>query len=154
VEPTADAETLRLARQWMRETDPAGAAAGRHDAVTQEAMHLALQFLGHKGMPGSVLDLLRITRERLDGGGPAAGAGAAPMTTDDLIVTLTRMTGLPSRILDDRVALDLAGLRAHFEERVKGQPEAVACLVDRVAMIKAGVTDPSRPSGVFLFAGP
>ena len=35
-----------------------------------------------------------------------------------------------------------------------GQPEAVSCLVDRVAMLKAGLTDPNRPIGVFLFAGP
>ena len=38
--------------------------------------------------------------------------------------------------------------------RIFGQVEAVECLVERVAMIKAGVTDPSRPAGVFLFAGP
>jgi ATP-dependent Clp protease ATP-binding subunit ClpC len=50
--------------------------------------------------------------------------------------------------------LDLGGLQRHFEARVLGQPEAVDCLVERVAMIKAGVTDPTRPFGVFLFAGP
>ena len=44
------------------------------------------------------------------------------------------MTGLPAHILDDREALDLAALRALFEERVRGQPEAIDCLVDRVAM--------------------
>jgi ATP-dependent Clp protease ATP-binding subunit ClpC len=37
---------------------------------------------------------------------------------------------------------------------VLGQPEAVECLVERVAMIKAGLTDPTRPQGVFLFVGP
>ena len=35
-----------------------------------------------------------------------------------------------------------------------GQREAVECLVERVAMVKAHVTDPTRPFGVFLFAGP
>ena len=35
-----------------------------------------------------------------------------------------------------------------------GQPEAIECLVDRVAMIKAGVGDPTRPQRVFLFVGP
>jgi ATP-dependent Clp protease ATP-binding subunit ClpC len=45
-------------------------------------------------------------------------------------------------------------LRAFFERRVLGQPEAVDCLVERVAMVKAGLTDPTRPQGVFLFVGP
>ena len=35
-----------------------------------------------------------------------------------------------------------------------GQAEAVECLVDRIALIKAGLTDPTRPLGVFLFVGP
>jgi ATP-dependent Clp protease ATP-binding subunit ClpC len=158
VQPSSEAETLRLARQWMHRHARAGdAAAHDPDAVIQEAAQLALQFLGHKGMPGSVLELLRVTHERLAAGAAAgigSGGPSAPITVDDLIVTLSQMTGLPAHILDDREALDLAALRTLFEERVKGQPEAVDCLVDRVAMIKAGVTDPTRPSGVFLFAGP
>lgn len=76
------------------------------------------------------------------------------LTVDDLLVTLSQLTGLPNSILDDRQGLDLAALRQRFSERVLGQPEAVDVLVDRVAMIKAGVTDPTRPLGVFLFAGP
>lgn len=35
-----------------------------------------------------------------------------------------------------------------------GQPEAVECLVERIGMIKAGLTDPQRPQGIFLFTGP
>ncbi|HVF66314.1 MAG TPA: AAA family ATPase, partial [Pyrinomonadaceae bacterium] len=55
---------------------------------------------------------------------------------------------------DEREGLDLSELRAFFERRVLGQPEAVDCLVERVAMVKAGLTDPTRPQGVFLFVGP
>ncbi len=76
------------------------------------------------------------------------------ITVDELILTLTQLTGLPANILDDRQNLDLKGLRGFFEKRVLGQPEAVDCLVDRVAMIKAAVGDPTRPQGVFLFVGP
>jgi ATP-dependent Clp protease ATP-binding subunit ClpC len=71
-----------------------------------------------------------------------------------LIVTLTQLTGLPASILDDREGLDLQSLRDFFHGRVLGQSEATTCLVERVAMIKAGLTDPSRPQGVFLFVGP
>jgi ATP-dependent Clp protease ATP-binding subunit ClpC len=158
LQPLSEPETLDLARRWMS-VRAAGspAATGDPASVIREAAQLALQFLGHKGMPGSVLEVLRVTHERL-AAGPAGAAGAdgptPAITADDLIVTLSQMTGLPAHILDDRQALDLAALRGLFGERVKGQPEAVDCLVDRVAMIKAGVTDPTRPSGVFLFAGP
>src|SRR6185437_3899936 len=53
-----------------------------------------------------------------------------------------------------RERLDLAAIRAFFARRVVGQEEAVTAVVDRIAMLKAGLTDPGRPLGVFLFAGP
>ena len=45
-------------------------------------------------------------------------------------------------------------MRGFFSARVIGQDEAVGAVVDRIAMLKAGLTDPGRPVGVFLFAGP
>ena len=35
-----------------------------------------------------------------------------------------------------------------------GQDEAVGAIVERIAMLKAGLNDPGKPIGVFLFAGP
>jgi ATP-dependent Clp protease ATP-binding subunit ClpC len=61
---------------------------------------------------------------------------------------------LPRSILDDREGLDLEGLRLLFHKRVLGQTEAVNCIIERTALIKSGLTDPTRPTGVFLFAGP
>ena len=76
------------------------------------------------------------------------------LTSDDFIITLSHMTGLPKSILDDREHLNLESLRDLFTKRILGQPEAIDCLGERVAMIKAGLCDPTRPTGVFLFAGP
>ena len=71
-----------------------------------------------------------------------------------MIATLSDATGLPLHVLDPRAPLSLDDVRAFFESRVLGQPEAVECLVDRIALVKAGLTDPTRPLGVFLFVGP
>jgi ATP-dependent Clp protease ATP-binding subunit ClpC len=176
-----DAETLEVARRWAAHhmaTTEAGedsgattrAAAPRISEQTlQEAFQLAKQYLADKAAPGNLLLLLDSTHRRLliERGavtGETAGASAATpesaagthgeMTLDDLLVTLSQLTGLPVSILDDRAGLDLRDLRGFFEARVLGQPEAVECLVERVAMIKAGLTDPTRPQGVFLFVGP
>jgi ATP-dependent Clp protease ATP-binding subunit ClpC len=149
----------------------AAATAPRISEQTlQEAFQLAKQYLADKAAPGNLLLLLDSTHRRLlierdtvtTGASREAGAtdesGAAnekgEVTLDDLLVTLSQLTGLPVSILDDREGLNLKDLRAFFESRVLGQPEAVECLVERVAMIKAGLTDPTRPQGVFLFVGP
>ena len=67
---------------------------------------------------------------------------------------MAQLTGMPQQVLDDRERVDLAELRRFFSTRVIGQDEAVDAVVDRVAMLKAGLTDSSKPVAVFLFAGP
>jgi ATP-dependent Clp protease ATP-binding subunit ClpC len=141
--------TLALAGRWAQH---AALPDGRPvlDAPTlEEASALARQYLGDVAPPGNLLRLLELARQ-LAGGSELT----RPLGRDDLIATLGNVTGLPSTILDDREGLDLDALRAHFEARVKGQPEAIDVLVERVAMIKAGLTDPGRPQGVFLLVGP
>jgi len=71
------------------------------------------------------------------------------MTMDDLYLALSHLTGLPRSILDERVGLDLKTLKEFFQQRVLGQPEAVDCLVERVALIKTGLTDSRAPSVCF-----
>ena len=68
-------------------------------------------------------------------------------------MTLAQLTGLPISILDNKERVDLASIRAYFSGRVIGQDEAVAAIVERIAMLKAGLNDPDKPIGVFLFAG-
>jgi ATP-dependent Clp protease ATP-binding subunit ClpC len=151
VDPLPEAETMRLVDRWAdsRGTDPSRPALTAE--TRREAWLLAEQYLGDRAAPGHVLSLCEVTRQRCAAADPEGGVDIG---VDDLITTLGQMTGLPAAVLDERQGLDLGGLREHFEARVMGQPEAIDCLVERVAMIKAGVTDPTRPFGVFLFAGP
>src|SRR5206468_3368893 len=74
----------------------------------------------------------------------AQEGGTMTMRREDLLVTLSQLTGLPRSVLDEREGLHPADLAAFFQQRVMGQPEAVSCLVDRVALLKAGLTDPNR----------
>ena len=71
-----------------------------------------------------------------------------------MIITLAQLTGLPVSILDNKERVDLAAIRGYFTSRVIGQDEAVTAIVERIAMLKAGLNDPGKPIGVFLFAGP
>lgn len=151
VAPLPQQMTLELARSWL--THVTGGRSAASDEVIEEAWQLSEHYFKDRAAPGNLLRLLQLTWQRLS---DKAEGGGGPVTLriEDLVQTLVRLTGLPSSILDERLPLDLAGLRSFFLSRVIGQQEAVDCLVDRVAMIKAGLTDPTRPQGVFLFAGP
>ena len=116
-------------------------------AVCGEALELARHYLGGYALPGGVIELLRHALKR------AVAIGDPELTRQHLFDAMTEVTGLPRSVLDDRAGLDTAELRRRFAGRVMGQPEAIECLVDRIAMLKAGLTDPKRPIGVFMFAG-
>jgi ATP-dependent Clp protease ATP-binding subunit ClpC len=149
LESASAQEALALAEAVARE-ELAPAGVHVEPPVQREALDLARNYITSSVPPGNAIDLLRLTSRRL----AAQAGGQRAMAREDLLLTLSQLTGLPRSVLDEREGLDAAALQAFFAQRVMGQPEAVRCLVDRVAMLKAGLTDPKRPIGVFLFAGP
>ena len=141
--PLDEAETVRVAQHWR-----ADAGAEVEDTTLATAYDLAAQYLPGLAPPGGLLRLLKASlgRVRSDGGNAVGVA--------DLLATLSEATGLPLHVVDPQAPLDLEHVRAFFSSRIIGQPEAVDALVERIALIKAGLTDPTRPFGVFLFVGP
>ena len=103
--------------------------------------------MGSGNLPGSVIDLIRLTANR------ASKGGSAQVEARDVIATLSQLIGLPIGILDNQERIDLGEIRAYFCARVIGQNEAVSAIVERIAMLKAGLNDPGKPIGVLLFAG-
>jgi MoxR-like ATPase len=63
-------------------------------------------------------------------------------------------TRLPRFMADDSVALQVDDVGRFFGTRLLGQSDALDAVVQSVALLKAGLNDPRRPLGVFLFAGP
>ena len=91
-------------------------------------------------MPGAVLDLLKLTVQRV-----RRARGDTRSRRDDLLATLSQLTGMPPLVLDDRERVELARSAPLLHARVIGQDEAVDAVVDRIAMLKAGLTDSGKP---------
>lgn len=146
IEPLSPPETLSLVRDVIDEmADKAGV---RFEADCAEvALDTASQYLGSGVLPGSVLLLLKLAAVRTE-------QKNQPIASRAVLETLSQVSGLPVSILDTKEQLDLKSTRDFFTARVLGQEEAVAAVVDRIAMLKAGLNDPDKPIGVFLFAGP
>lgn len=151
IRPLGEEGTLALAREWSERFGLIDGTPALAAGTLNEAWQLAQQYLGDRASPGNLMHLIERTRDRLTAGGTDM---RSLIMGSDLLATLSQLTGLPTNILDARAGLDVEALRDLFHRRVMGQPEAVDCLVERVAMIKAGLTDATRPYGVFLFAGP
>ena len=148
MQPETESATAEMADAYLDLADT-GVSQSQKDEVVAEALQLSQQYLSHKALPGSVLSLVELAVIRAQ-----RGDAEEPLNRSHVLSALSQVTGLPADVLDERQKLDVATVRDAFTQRIIGQDEAVDCLVERVAMLKAGLTDPTRPVGVFLFAGP
>jgi ATP-dependent Clp protease ATP-binding subunit ClpC len=149
LDPEDEAGTLALGEAWAAAHAPPGEPPIADGALLREALQLAGHLLSEISPPGNLLTLLELTRRHRQ------SHDLPPrIALEDLLDTLSALSGLPRSVLDDRRPLDLSSVRERFERAVVGQRDAVECLVERIAMIKAGLTDPERPLGVFLLVGP
>ena len=71
---------------------------------------------------------------------------------DDIAEVVARWTGVPvSRLMEGEVQ-KLSHLEEHLHKRVIGQDEAVTAVADAVIRARAGLKDPNRPIGSFIFS--
>jgi ATP-dependent Clp protease ATP-binding subunit ClpB len=73
---------------------------------------------------------------------------------DDIAAVVSSWTGIPAGRLMEGETAKLLRMEESLGHRVVGQPEAVAAVSDAVRRVRAGIADPDRPTGSFLFLGP
>ncbi|MDR7280158.1 ATP-dependent chaperone ClpB [Catenuloplanes atrovinosus] len=73
---------------------------------------------------------------------------------DEIAEVIAAWTGIPSGRLMEGETAKLLRMEESLQSRVVGQAEAVAAVADAVRRARAGIADPDRPTGSFLFLGP
>src|ERR687895_1872843 len=78
----------------------------------------------------------------------------AEVTAEDIAEVVSRATGIPVSQLTEEERERLIRLEEQLHERVVGQEEAVEAVAEAIRRARAGLADPNRPIGSFLFLGP
>ncbi|WP_292707196.1 AAA family ATPase [Microbacterium sp. 67-17] len=76
------------------------------------------------------------------------------VTEEDIAAVIAGWTGIPVGRLLQGESEKLVHLEAELGKRLIGQKEAVKAVADAVRRSRAGISDPNRPTGSFLFLGP
>ena len=76
------------------------------------------------------------------------------VTEDDIAEIVSKWTGVPAKQLTQDESERLLHLEQTLHERVIGQDEAVSAVARAIRRARAGLKDPNRPIGSFLFLGP
>jgi ATP-dependent Clp protease ATP-binding subunit ClpC len=158
VPPASEAETVEILRVRQPEME-------RENAVTiaagapATAASLARQYLPDP-LPASALGLLQRASALVRLTGTALVAAPAATTPDttvdsaDVAQALHQQTGIPVGQIAGPEQERLAHMDDLLHERVIGQDAAITALTRAVRRARAGLKDPKRPIGSFLFLGP
>ena len=166
VEPTDVGTTMRMLVHEARKLE-ISLGCGYDPRVFRSIYELSGSLDSGSAYPGKALALVRalgsrhrMARDRaeqiqlaeilMQDGEP----GRPRVGTPELIELLSERTGMPALLLTPEATLDADEVAESFASQVMGQPQAVAVVRDLIVRIKAGLCDPGRPYGVFLFTGP
>jgi ATP-dependent Clp protease ATP-binding subunit ClpB len=148
--------------QWQREKEALGGVAKLKQQIDQ--LRVEADQATRRGDLGTAAELTygRIPALEAELAKAVAGEGAdgrprflkQEVTAEDIAEIVARWTGIPvSRMLESERER-LAHLEDHLQERVVGQREALVAVADAVRRSRAGLQDPNRPIGSFIFLGP
>ena len=123
------------------------------------AARLSDRYVMDRFLPDKAVDLLdqACARVRLRRGGSAREPERATepeVRPDDVADVVSRRTGIPVSDVTSGERKRLLGLERELRDRVIGQDSAVRAVAEAVRRARAGLGDPERPMGSFLFLGP
>ncbi|MEI2643097.1 MAG: ATP-dependent chaperone ClpB [Candidatus Nanopelagicales bacterium] len=99
-------------------------------------------------------ELPELERELESAGGTEGGMVSEEVTAEDIAEVVGAWTGIPAGRLMEGETEKLLRMEDELGKRVIGQDEAVRAVSDAVRRSRAGIADPDRPTGSFLFLGP
>jgi len=114
------------------------------------AVELSSRYIHDKKNPDKSIDLLdgACARERVK------DAGTATITRDMIMEQVSRVAGIPTDRLRNEQSTRIVELESNIKQKLHGQDDAVAAVVERVYVNFAGIGNSRKPMASFLFLGP
>jgi len=149
-----------LTAKWKSEKDKLNSAADLQKKLDQAKTELAdavrrgdYQRAGELQY-GTVPELERKLKETADTSGAPSGFAEEAVTANQVAQVVSRWTGIPVDRMMEGERDKLLKMEEQIGKRVVGQADAVKSVSTAVRRARAGLQDPNRPIGSFMFLGP
>lgn len=125
-------------------------------SYTEEAIEACVRltdrYITGKALPDKAIDALDEAGSmvRIKNGGKKGIA----VTEEDIATVVSRMTGIPVSKVAESERNRIIKMKERLRNRIIGQDEAIDTVVNAIQRNRAGLKDPGRPIGSFLFFGP
>ena len=154
-------EEARLRAQWQQEKDEISGSSNLKEQLEQARLELDAAVRAGDYTKASELQYGRIpqlekTLQDQDGAARPTGARMLKLEVDeeDIAEVVAKWTNIPvSRLMEGEIQ-KLIHMEGRLHERVIGQDEAVTAVANAIRRARAGLQDPNRPLGSFVFLGP
>ena len=120
--------------------------------VIAAAVKMSDRYITDKKLPDKAISVIDETAARLKAYAPENVV--IDITIDDIRSTISKNTGIDVNDIDNTSKDKLQALEGNLKKHVIGQDHAVESVVKAIRRAKAGIKDPNRPIGSFLFVGP
>lgn len=124
------------------------------DQAIDACVKLSDRYITDKALPDKAIDAMdeagSMVRLRL----AKNKKGSNVVDADDIACVISRMTGIPVSKVAESEGQRLLEMKERLQKEVIGQDEAVDTVVRAIQRNRAGIKDPERPVGTFLFFGP
>ena len=150
-EPSID-QTVAILR-GLRDGYAAHHAVTIDDSAIEAAASLSARYIADRFLPDKAIDLMDEAAASV----ALANRGASLLphvTAENVASVVTKWTGIPQSTLSETQTNQLLALEAALSKRVIGQGRAIASVSEAIRRARAGLHDPRKPLGSFLFAGP
>nr|WP_296065465.1 ATP-dependent Clp protease ATP-binding subunit [uncultured Actinoplanes sp.] len=120
------------------------------DGALTTAVTLAGRYVADRFLPDKAIDLI----DEAGAWAHVRPRGDARIGGEQIAEVLANWTGIPVQRLTEKETSRLLRMEDELHQRVIGQEEAVRAVARAIRRTRAGLKDPRRPSGSFVFAGP
>jgi len=153
VEPTDPDETLEILRHLKSHYEDFHHITYTDDAL-EAAVRLTDRYITDKSLPDKAIDALdeagsmvRLNLARKKG-------SPSVVTAEDIASVVSKMTGIPAGRVAESEGNRILKMSQRLKSRIIGQDSAIDTVVRAIQRGRAGLKDPHRPIGTFLFFGP
>lgn len=149
-----DLETKAVLQQRLEDITVGEREVVAEPGCLEMIVDFARSFYTRSCAPGRACDLMDALVDyasRKDDGGDDE---PLELAIDMIPPCLSEVTGISLDLLDDTIPLDLEGTRRWFTDRLVDQDASVDAIVDRLALVKAGLGNADKPLGVYFLVGP
>jgi ATP-dependent Clp protease ATP-binding subunit ClpA len=125
------------------------------DAAIDQAVKLSVKYMADKKLPDKAIDIIDCAAARYKLKDDPEMEGVEQLVdVEQITYELSKMINMPLEMVAQKESKNLAELESGMKSAVYGQDGAVDTLLDKIFVAQAGMKQPNKPIGSFLFLGP